>query len=180
MVFHNSHCILGVPLCPPSIAHCEAILDHIMPGPYSQDLRWRVIWSVWNLGHTTEETAVYLGISTRTVRRYPTRLWETGSVHANNLGRPVGTLKFRPHEELLVLETILRNPDKTYGEILDEVYRSTGSEFACSTLHYYFRRSGITRKQVCRYCSKCHLCLKVWITYKDKCFPGTQSGVTTQ
>ena len=130
-----------------------------MPAPYSQDIRWRVIWCVWNLGLSIEETAFYLSVSTWTVKRYFTKLTNTGSIRTKTLGRPAGTLQFRPHEEFLVLEAILKNPDKTYSEILAEVYRVTGSHFAHSTLHYFLKRSGITRKQVCGYCFKIILLL---------------------
>ena len=72
----------------------------------------------------------------------------TGGVSTKSLRRRTGKVKFRSCEEFLVLEAILKNPDKTYSEIPDELYRVTGSEIACSTLHYYFKRNGITRKQV--------------------------------
>ena len=127
---------------------CATVVDRMMPAPYSQDLRWRVVWFVWHLGLSVEEAAFYLGVSTWTVERYLTKFANTGGVTTKTLGRPTGKLKFSPYEELLVLEAILKNPDKTYSEIVNELYKATGSEFACSTLHHYLKRNGITRKQV--------------------------------
>ena len=38
-------------------------VDSSMPTQYSQDLRWQVLWFVWNLGLTRDEVAFYLGVS---------------------------------------------------------------------------------------------------------------------
>ena len=119
-----------------------------MPAPYSEDLRWRVIWFVLHMCHTTEETAFYLGVSEWTVQRYVRKFLSTGSINANPLGRPFGSVKFVPREELIILKAVLKSPEKTLAEILDDVYGETGSTFSCSTLHYHFKRNGITRKEV--------------------------------
>ena len=46
------------------------------------------------------------------------------------------------------MEAVLEKPTVTLNEILEEIYRSTGSEFALSAIHYYLKRNGITRKKV--------------------------------
>ena len=46
------------------------------------------------------------------------------------------------------MEAVLENATVSLNEIFDQIYRSTGSEFALSSLHYYFQRNGITRKKV--------------------------------
>ena len=107
-----------------------------------------MIWFVLHMGHMTEETAFYLGVSEWTVQRYVRKFLTTGSINANPLGQPFGSVKFVPGEELIILEAVLKSPEKTLAEILDDVYRETGSTFSCSTLHYYFKRNGITRKEV--------------------------------
>ena len=108
-VHSGGRLLLGGAVC------ATAVLDRSMPAPYSQDLR--DLWFVWSLGLSVEEAAFYLGVSTWTVERYLTKLTNTGGVSTKTLGRPTGKLK-----ELLVLEAILKNPDKTYSEILDELY----------------------------------------------------------
>ena len=45
-------------------AVCLTVVNRSMPAPYSQDLSWRVIWFVGNLGLPREEIAFYPGIFT--------------------------------------------------------------------------------------------------------------------
>ena len=48
------------------------VVDHSMPTPYFQDLRWRPMF-VWNLGLSVEEAVYYRGLTNWTVERYPHR-----------------------------------------------------------------------------------------------------------
>ena len=57
--------LLGGAVC------ATVVVDSIMPTPYFQGLRWRVIWFAWSLGLIREEVAFYLGVSTWTVECYP-------------------------------------------------------------------------------------------------------------
>ena len=120
----------------------------MMPAPYSDDLRWRVIWFVNILQHSVAEASFFLGVSERTVERYLSKFLVNGDVKPEPVGRSYGSISFAPREELIVFEAILTNPDKALAEISDEIYRQTNSSFALSTLHYYLKRSGITRKKV--------------------------------
>lgn len=90
----------------------------------------------------------YLSVSKSTIERYVRSFITTGKVKAKTLGRPLGTITFASREELIVMEAVLENPDKTLAEIADDIYRQTNSTFALSTLHYYLRRSGIMHKKV--------------------------------
>ena len=65
LVIHYSRRVLGEDYC------SLVVLDSTMPTPYSQDLSWRVIWFMWNLGLTREEVAFLRDISTWNVERYP-------------------------------------------------------------------------------------------------------------
>ena len=119
-----------------------------MPAPYSEDLRWRVIWFRHFGGHSEEETCFYLGISKWTQRRYLRSYFLSGNVVVQSMGRPFQSVQFQPREELIIMESVLANPTATLNEIFNEIYRSTGSEFALSSIHYYLKRNGITRKEV--------------------------------
>ena len=46
------------------------------------------------------------------------------------------------------METVLEKPTATLNEIFEEIYSGTGSEFALSSIHYYFKRNGISGKKV--------------------------------
>ncbi|CAB3983168.1 Hypothetical predicted protein [Paramuricea clavata] len=48
------------------------------------------------------------------------------------------------------MEMVQQYPENPIAEILDKVYEETGSQYACSTLHYYLKRNGITRKKLTR------------------------------
>ena len=95
-----------------------------MPAPYSEDLRWRVIWFRRFWGHSEEETCFYVGISkSGTLRRYLQSYFLFGNVVAQRMGRPFQSVQFQPREELIIMESVLENPTAT----LNEIYRSTGS-----------------------------------------------------
>ena len=119
-----------------------------MPAPYSEDLRWRVIWFRLFGGHSEEETCFYLGISKWTLWRYLQSYLLSGNVDSQRMGRPLDSVQFQPREELIIMEAVLEKPTVTLNEIFEEIYRSTGSEFALSSIHYYLKRNGITRKKV--------------------------------
>ena len=128
-MFHSARCITG------ASAVCN------MPAPYSVDLRWRAIWIRHFCGYPKEETCFHHGISKWTLRRYLHGYFVSGYVKAKKIGRPLGSLHFQPPEELIIMEATV-----SLNEI--QSYRSTGSDFALSSLHYYFQRNGITRKKV--------------------------------
>ena len=117
-----------------------------MPAPYSEDLRWRarVIWFRLFGGHPAEETCFYLGISKGTLWRYLQSYILSGNVDSQRMGRPLDSVQFLPRKELVIME----KPTVTLNEIFEEIYRSTGSEFALSSIHYYIKRNVITRKKV--------------------------------
>ena len=120
----------------------------IRPRRNSEDLRWRVIWFRHLWGHSEEETCFYLGISKWILRRYLQSYFLSGNVVAQRMGRPFQSVQFQPREELIIMESVLENPTATLNEIFNEIYRSTDSEFALSSIHYYLKRNGITRKKV--------------------------------
>jgi transposase len=113
-----------------------------MPAPYSQDLRWRAIFLAEILDLELEHVSFYLQISQSTIKRYVRKFREIGNVNTAIIGRPYNCIS---------MEMVQQYPEKTNAEILDKVYEETGSQYACSTLHYYLLRNGITRKKVGKY-----------------------------
>ena len=125
-----------------------------MPRAYSQDLRCRSIWLTEIMGFEIDEVSVLLQMSKRTLYRYVEKCRRLGNVETAVIGRPYSCIAMHPHEELVIMEVLLQHPDKTLFEIIQEVYEETGSEYACSTLHYYLKRNNITRRKVSINC-KC-------------------------
>ncbi len=119
-----------------------------MPSAYSEDLRWRAIFLTEIIGINIAEVSFYLQISTKTISRYIRKFTAVGNISSEIIGRPVGCISFHPHEEFVILDLILRHPEKTIPEIVEELYSETGSLYHCSTLFYYLKRHNITRKKV--------------------------------
>ena len=119
-----------------------------MPAPYSQDLRWRVIWLAEIVGLDLQEVSFFLQLSEMTIRRYVKKFRELGNVSTAIIGRPYNCIAIHPHEELVIFGILQQYPEKTLGEVLDKLYEETGSQYACSTLYYYLKRNNITHKKV--------------------------------
>ena len=118
-----------------------------MPRPYSQDLRWRAIWLTEIVGLDLEEVSFYLQLSEMTIRRYIQKFRELGNLNTAIIGRPYNCVALHPHEELVIFEILQQYPEKSLSEVLYKVYEETGSQYACSTLHYYLKRNNLTRKK---------------------------------
>ena len=119
-----------------------------MPAPYWEDLRWRVIWFRRFGGYSEEETCFYLGISKGTLWRYLQSYILSGNVDSQVIGRQRDSVQFQTRKELVIMEAVSEKPTVTLNEIFEEIYRSTGSEFALSSVLYSLKRNVITRKKV--------------------------------
>ena len=116
-----------------------------------RSIRWRAIFLTEILDLELEQVSFYLQISQSTIKRYVRKFREIGNVNTAIIGRPYNCISMHPHEELVIMEMVQQYPENTIAEILDKVYEETGSQYACSTLHYYLKRNGITRKKVGKY-----------------------------
>ena len=120
-----------------------------MPRPYSNDLRWRVIWMVELLGYSVDEVAATLFMSPRTIQRYISKCMNTGDANSEKLGRPFNSFAMHAHVENVFMEAILEQPDTTLAEIAYNVFEQTGSENAVSSILRYLKRNSFTLKKVC-------------------------------
>lgn len=119
-----------------------------MPAPLGKDLRWRVIWFIEGLNFSVDDTAFFLGLSKRTIKRYLRKHSNTGDVNTEKLGRPYGAITLAPREELIIFEAVLERPDMTLSEIIQEIQAQTNFSFAVSSLNYYLKRNDVTHKKV--------------------------------
>ena len=60
------------------------------------------------------------------LRRYLQSYFVSGNVVAQWMGRPFQSVQFQPHEELIIMESVLENPTATLNDIFNEIYRNTG------------------------------------------------------
>ena len=89
-MFHSPRCVVGV-----------TRLN--VPAPYSEDLRWRVIWFRHFWGYSEEENCFYLGISKWTLWGYMQSYFFSGNVDTQRMGRPFESVQFQPREELIIM-----------------------------------------------------------------------------
>ena len=59
-----------------------------MPTPCSSDLRWQILWLVLEMRKSTQEAAVLLGVTQRTIFNILCRFRRNGTVHPCRIGSP--------------------------------------------------------------------------------------------
>ena len=130
-----------------------------MPLPYSDDLRWRVIWMHVHLGLGAEGVASVMKISRRSVYRYSERYAITGEVRPfmkkNGPGRELSEF-----EEEFLVNLVLANPGMYLREIQDKLYLCTLHWVDLSTIfrtlhrismsHQVLKHYAIERSEICR------------------------------
>lgn len=113
---------------------------------YSEDFRWCVVSLKFQHGFSYRRISQFLGISKSTVERILRKFFLTGRVRCERVGRPA-TTAFHPHEQFVLMESILKNPSLTLLELLWKIYNSTGALYDVSSIHRTLKRFGVTRKQ---------------------------------
>ena len=73
-----------------------------MPGPYSEDLRWRAIWMKEFLRYSVDEVAAALYMSPKAILRYVSKCLNSGEVKAETLGRPLNSFLTHPHVKFVI------------------------------------------------------------------------------
>jgi hypothetical protein len=83
----------------------------IMPRPFSADLRWRMVFQRLFYARTYEEIAANLFVSPKTVQLCICRtFYSIGDVSHCCLGLPTQSVTLFPHEEYIIMESLLENP----------------------------------------------------------------------
>ena len=81
-----------------------------MPRPFSEDLRWRAIWMKEMLRHQVDEVVAALNL---------------GQVKANTIGILINGVATYPRVEFLIMEAVLKYPEKTLSEVASDVYTAS-------------------------------------------------------
>ena len=82
------------------------------------------------LGFDINEVSILLQMSRKTISGYLQKIQKLGHVDTCLTGRPYARIGIHPHEEFVIMEILLRHPEKTLTEILQEMHRETGSEYS--------------------------------------------------
>jgi transposase len=120
-----------------------------MAGPYSQDLRMRVVEAVEGGGSRREVAELY-GISPSVVVIWMQRWAETGSIEAKQSGGSVSPLD--EHAEFL-LGLIVERPDMTLDEIVVAMSRA-GIEGSRTAVWRFYERHEISFKKKTLYAAE--------------------------
>ena len=105
-----------------------------MPVPYSEDLRWRVVWLYLTKGLSYKEISDLLFISEKSVERYIKQYLNTNSVTPTEYKHGQDKL-LTDFEQLTVLQLLLVNPSMYLQELCDELEEATGKRVHPSTIY---------------------------------------------
>ena len=115
----------------------------IMPLPYSNDLRWCIVWMHTFQHMPAEDVAELMCVSVSSVYRYSQRYQATGDVRPFvKRNGPVGELC--EHEKSLLLDLALAKPGIYLQELQQELYSRTLHWVDASTICRTMHRIGTT------------------------------------
>ncbi len=119
-----------------------------MPAPLSNDFRWRIIWLVFGLQKTSEETSRLLQVTQRTVFNVLRRFRRYGNVRPSRIGRPNIMSSITRGEAFMLMEYVMRYPGAYLREAIEHIERICGREFSTSSVWRCLQRHNITRRKV--------------------------------
>ena len=114
--------------------------------PYSEDLRWRIVWKKEVLGQRTCDVARSVNVDSRTVRRVMRRFRLTGSVEKTTPvhSRPLRKLSLPLRYK--VANLIFQRPGMNLRELQYQILQDHGEEICESAICRFLQRSGFTRQ----------------------------------
>ena len=118
-----------------------------MPRSYSEDLKWRSVWLALVRGINVVEIASVLFMCEKSVRRYLSLFYLTGSVSPKqHTGGPSKTL--HEFELFTVLQTLIHDPTAYLHESEHHLFQVTGTWVSASTICHTIKEQGLTRKKM--------------------------------
>ena len=118
-----------------------------MPNPYSNDLRWRVIWLYLAKNLSIAEVSELVCVSERTIKRYITQFNQTGDVHpaTHQHGPPKLLGEF---EQLVLLRLITENTGIYLYEIQTKLVARFGVTVSVATICRTLKFMGCSRQVI--------------------------------
>ena len=116
--------------------------------PYSNDIRWRVVWQRVGMELPFNEIAKHLNIATSTAHSIYHRFQNTGDVSATQPPKRESLRKLNSRDELLVIGLVLENPSLYLGEICHNIREILGKSVSAPTVCRLLARHGFTRKKI--------------------------------
>lgn len=124
--------------------------------PYSEELRWRIIYQCYGLGLTYRHIATNLNVDVSTVCRTIQRFKVTGNVHkrAHPKGHDCQLTQLTVYDEYFIMELVAEKPGIYLREIQDEVCKMTGTDISTSTIWNFLHKNGFTHRKLNRVASQ--------------------------
>ena len=116
-----------------------------MPGPYSLDLRKRIV-AARKQGVACREVGGIYGVSPSCAVKLAARERQTGSLKPDTLGRPAGSGKLEPYRDFLI-DTITTQPDITMPELAARLEEDHAVVAHPASLSRFLRKAGFTYKK---------------------------------
>lgn len=117
--------------------------------PYSEDLRWRIIWQRVGMKLRVQEVAHNLGIHASTVVRITQLFLATGDVKKRLYpkdARPF--LKLTSPVKLYILHTVLEHPEMYLRELQVELNVTTGVQLGLPSLSMFLKECNFSRQKM--------------------------------
>ena len=115
--------------------------------PYSDDLRWRIVWLQIARDMNPSEIANLLCVSESSVRHYTQRFYESGSVSPMEYHHGPHKL-LDEFEQVTVMQSLLNKPSMYLTEVRDALLEATGRDVHLSTICRTVHRLGFTRQKL--------------------------------
>ena len=116
--------------------------------PYSQDLRWRVVWQVEGLRYTQSRVAKNLGIDKSTVCRIASLFRTTGSVSSKQYPKEKAFRKLTAPAQLAVLNFVVENPGTQLKEVQKMLSQQLLLSIDVSTICRFLLKSNFTYQKL--------------------------------
>ena len=116
--------------------------------PYSEDIRWRVVWQKIGMGLKFRTIARNLSVSLGTVHNHFKRFEETGDVMAASKASRENLRALNSEQELLLVGLLYDNPALYLSEVCHIIQQTFGIEVSPSTVCRILHRNGLSRKKI--------------------------------
>ena len=120
--------------------------------PYSDELRWRMVYQCYGLKLTYRQIAKNLNVDVSTVCRVINRYEESGDVSKRRhpQGHDHHLKRLTPIDEFLILELVAEKPGIYLRELQAEVYKNTGTQISVSSICTFLHKNGFTHRKLSR------------------------------
>lgn len=116
--------------------------------PYSEDLRWKIVWQSMALGLSNSTVARNLCVDASTVSRIVGLFHSTGTVTKRSYPNERASRKLTQPCQLLILHTVIQKPGIFLHEIQREIEDVLLVSVSVPTICKFIHQSGFTRQRL--------------------------------